>query len=298
MASTKRTKKRERRRGGLRVFAALFVCAALFLGYMYGSARVVHVRYATLHMRDLPAALEGLTLLYASDFDIKGAAEGRAAAKLMKRVAALNPDILLLGGDYISPTLWDALNGAEPTAHDGAFFAALSDFPARLGKFAVRGADDGAADAVARRMEAGGVRLLDDQIARLSFNGADFVLAGLAPDSEAAYALGREIAGGDFAILLSHSPGQFVRALTSDARDGGAWADLLLAGATHGGQMRVAGRTLLTLTEHERMHPEGWSKEGNAHLLISQGVGCEFANLRLGTRSEVHFITLRRSEGE
>ena len=70
---------------------------------------------------------------------------------------------------------------------------------------------------------------------------------------------------------------------------------MILAGGTHGGQMRIGDSTLLSLTERERSYLSGWRKEGGVFLLTSQGVGCEVADLRLNTAAEVHFITLRRA---
>ena len=72
------------------------------------------------------------------------------------------------------------------------------------------------------------------------------------------------------------------------------WCDLILSGHTHGGQMIVGKHSMLTLPPRKPGIPPGWSKESGVFILVSQGVGCEIADLRLGTEAQVHLITLRR----
>ena len=93
-------------------------------------------------------------------------------------------------------------------------------------------------------------------------------------------------------IALLHRPARIVDVQIAEARDGGQWADLALAGHTHGGQLRVAGRSMLSLDETEKRCIGGWYSEG-APLLVTQGVGCEGVNLRLGSQAEVWLITLK-----
>ncbi|HIS02934.1 MAG TPA: hypothetical protein IAA75_03385 [Candidatus Pullichristensenella avicola] len=305
MAGKKRAG-RKKRRLGLKIALALAVCVALFIGYMYTCTRIVHVRYATVFLRDLPEAFDGVTVLFVSDIDARSEADARAAAALMEDLSSLSPDILLLGGDYAGPGLWDAINGrgvddAEVAASAASarhvFLSSLADFPAPLGKFAVRAADDVLPGQLAQSMATGGVRLLDGETARVSLDGQTFALTGLSPDTDV-NAAAASVSAGECVIAFTHSPERFAAALTAEAAEGGPWADLLLAGGTHGGQMRLGERTLLTLTEHERRYLSGWRKEGDVFALTSQGVGCELTPLRLNTRAEVHYITLRRAEAQ
>ncbi|NLF28605.1 MAG: hypothetical protein GX592_11970 [Clostridiales bacterium] len=300
MASKKRFGRARRRRGGARVAVAVLLCALMFFGYMYAQSRIVFVRYATVYIGDLPAAFDGVTILFAADIDLKGPGEARAAAKLFDRLKMLKPDMLLLGGDYAGPRLLKRLNGdgeeeRAASARD-AFLTSLKDFPAPLGKYAVAAADDALPERLQGSMDAAGIRLLADASAEIHRGGASVAVVGLLPNSGKTASLAGKFSGRDCVIAVMHSPAEFARAVTADARDGGAWADLLLAGRTHGGQMRVAGRTLLELTEHERRCLSGWRKEGDAFLLTTQGVGCEAIDLRLNTQAEVHFITLKRAE--
>ena len=72
---------------------------------MHISASVVHVQYAQVYLQDLPAAFEGTKLLFVSDIHLMGVNTPQRAAKLMESLAQLQPDLLLLGGDYTSQSL-------------------------------------------------------------------------------------------------------------------------------------------------------------------------------------------------
>ena len=168
MAAKKRAG-RKKRRWGWKIALALLLLLALGLGGLYAAGRVVHVRYATVFLRDLPSAFEGTTILFVSDIDAHSARDARAAAKMMDALAALEPDVLLLGGDYAAPGLWETLNGmdmenaavaAQAASDRHLFFSALADFSAPLGKFAVAAAEDALPEQLAQTMAVGGVRLL------------------------------------------------------------------------------------------------------------------------------------------
>lgn len=301
--AVKKRKGKKKRRLGLKIALALFLCLALGVFFLYASSRVVHVRYATVYLRDLPAAFEGTTVLFASDLDIHSASGARASAAMMEALAPLQPDILLLGGDYTSLGLWETVNGMQPgdpavstaaASNRHLFFSALADFETRLGKFAVVAAEDVLPDQLAQSMQVGGVRLLDGETVSLSRDGQTLILAGLSPEGDAAQ-IAAAVRADDCVIAFTHTPDRFANALIAEASGGGAWADVILAGGTHGGQMRIGDSTLLSLTERERTYLSGWRKEGGVFLLTSQGVGCEVADLRLNTEAEVHFITLRRA---
>ena len=64
---------RKKRRWGWKIALALLLLLALGLGGLYAAGRVVHVRYATVFLRDLPSAFEGTTILFVSDIDAHSA---------------------------------------------------------------------------------------------------------------------------------------------------------------------------------------------------------------------------------
>ena len=114
--------------------------------------------------------------------------------------------------------------------------------------------------------------------------------------NETPYAdLGRAFSGDECVLVLSHNPSAYVGVRVAEARGGGAWADLVLAGHNLGGQIRLFGRTMRTLPPEEARCLAGWFYEGDLPMLVSQGLRCPGLPLRLGSRSEVWLLTLRRA---
>lgn len=298
--------RRPARNSALVLLAAVAVVFALLVGYMFVCARTVHIRFAAVTLEDLPAAFDGTKILYISDIDLFGANSTASAEKLFDRLAALQPDLLLLGGDYASPSLFERLNSVSGQT-DGAaerivkdrsgLLEILRDFPAPLGKYAVAGEADILPESLRLAMQSAGVSLLEDEAALITRGDDRIAVVGLRDaggDAPGLHGFSGSIAGDECVIVLAHNPAAFVGVQTSEAKDGGAWADLVLCGHTHGGQIVIGGRTVFQMSEYEQRYMSGWRREGGVAQLTSSGLGCTGANLRLGTEAEVHLITLRR----
>ena len=301
----KKSQKPKKGCGRRRIALAAVLLVALLLGGLYGwmalQARITHVRKAVVYLDDLPQALDGTTLLYISDLNIRGAGDARRTQRLMNKLNELQPDVLLLGGDYCGGKILDG----RPDADEGgqaaalAFLRSLSSFNAPLGKYAVAGEQDQVLSGLKEALSDGGVTLLDDGCATIEKSGGQLVLAGLSDVSEkrTPYSeIGGYFDGSECVIALTHNPSGYIGIRVAEARSGGAWADLVLAGHTLGGQIRAFGRTIYTLPEAEARCLGGWYYVGDLPMLVSQGVGCSGVLLRLGTQSEVWLLTLRRPE--
>ncbi|MBQ8507431.1 MAG: metallophosphoesterase [Clostridia bacterium] len=285
-----------------RLLPALLIALVLVggcLGWMHMQARVTHLRRAELYLPDLPSGMDGATLLFVSDLNIRNGSDARACARLMDKLAQTGPDMLVLGGDYSAPGLLDIINGSEGDAQDEAaeFIESLADFPAPLGKFAVAGENDTGNAGLEAAFAAAGIDFLDDEPAAIRRNGSEIVIAGLSDDSlnKTPYTqTGRYFSRDDCVIAVAHNPASYIDIRVNEARDGGAWADLVLSGHTLGGQIKLLGRTLRSYPPEVARCLGGWYYIDDLLMLVSEGVGCEGPMLRLGTRSEAWLLTLRR----
>lgn len=289
-------------------FLTIAALITLLLIVMYVNARTVHVRYTTVRLRDLPESFNGVRILFVTDVDMLGTNTAGSATALMDRLQALHPDMLLLGGDYASPSLFERLNSGDGQAGSAlerqinarsAWIHSLAAYNAPMGKYAVAGEADLVPESLRVAMEAAGVNLLEDEYVVLSRGNDRIGLVGLRETGTEMRNLS-PIAGKvhpeDCVLVLAHNPAAFVNIQTAEAEGGGSWADLVLSGHTHGGQINLLGRSALTLQEYEQKYLSGWRREGETVLLTSNGVGCTGANLRLNAPAEVHLITLIRGE--
>lgn len=270
---------------------------ALFIGWMIANASLLQLRRADAAVPDLPPAFEGRTILYLSDVDLCGLNTAERAADAVMRMQRLNPDMLVLGGDYNSPTLFETLNGradaeAMLRARE-AFFQALSGFSAPMGRYALLSADDRALGDPAGALRAAGFTVLNGDRRQFTLSGQRLWLVGVGSDVSNLDAAGRLFDRGECVICVAETPDLIPRIVTGEAADGGPWADMILAGHTHGGQILAFGRPVLSLTGIEQRFLSGWTRETGIPTLTTSGLGCEGLNLRLGTKPEAWLITLR-----
>jgi predicted MPP superfamily phosphohydrolase len=207
--------------------------------------------------------------------------------RLVERINAEEPDVVLLGGDYVG----GKMHGAA------IFYPVIADVVAPEGVYAVMGNHDsweGEDEARAGMAEAD-ITLLENDAVRLERDGSSVWVAGLedaytgSPDATAAASA---IEVHDFAMLVSHNPDVFAEQLQPTKE----YWDLAMAGHTHGGQISLFGMiSPFSPSKHGGRYLSGWKNEWDTDILVSNGIGTVTAPIRLLTRPEMHVITLRAS---
>lgn len=253
--------------------------AAYALGLQAGRPIVVATH-------DIPVARESgrppLRIAFASDFHAGATTDVRVLRAACGALADLAPDVLLLGGDFVS------VRGAD--IH--ALAPLLAEVPAPLGRFGVWGNHDLRANRpeVAAALRDAGVRLLDDETVTLASPHDDITIVGIDDP----------IRGDPDGALLDEATG--VRVLLMHAPDGVLAAgarhfDLALCGHTHGGQIVLPGGRIPYLPHGElsRTYPVGeyvLAADRARTLIVSRGVGCSTVPIRVGCAAEVHLVTI------
>ncbi|MBQ8109065.1 MAG: hypothetical protein IJ124_02730 [Clostridia bacterium] len=305
MAKTKKKNRKMGRTGRLTLtaFVALLLLLCLVMGGATINANIVHVMRAEVFINDLPESFENRTILFASDIDLCALNTPAKAGELFRGLQALSPDMLILGGDYASHSLLEILNNADPSLPGTSrqqrdrsdFFHYICDFNAPMGKYAIASPEDFEVDALASLMMECGVRPVFNDRVCISIGNDVLWLTGISEETANLNSAGRAFSRSDCVIVTAYSPTVIPMMLTSEAADGGQWADLVLCGHTHGGQVRLFDRDILQLNRVEQQYRAGWFIENGIPILTSQGVGCEGVNMRIGTNPEVWLLTLKRN---
>jgi predicted MPP superfamily phosphohydrolase len=254
------------------------------LARVFGArARVVTTSY---RVPLLPPGAPSLTIAYASDFHAGETTNPALLAAACDALRSAGPDLLLLGGDFVTH---DA-GAAAPLA------AELSRIPAPLGRFAVLGNHDWWADGpgVQRTLEAVGITVLMNRSARLPAPHDQVWICGLddhwsgRPDASAATG---EADG--LRVVLMHAPSGLLD--LGDER-----FELALCGHTHGGQLALPGGIPVIVPHGElsRRYARGRFDLGRGRtMLVSVGLGCVVLPLRLFAPSEIVVCQLVASDG-
>jgi len=223
-----------------------------------------------------------LRIAFASDFHAGPTTHPALFDTLLEQLRRERPDVLLLGGDYVS---FDAANMAVLRGF-------LEQARAPLGVYAVLGNHDvwnGSGEVVAA-LEAAGVEVLVNRnvalpapFGQVSICGIDDPWTG-APSAAAAFA-----GAGAVRIYLMHSPDGLWH--LEDER-----FDLGFAGHTHGGQIvRQNGAPLKRPSgPYSRKYSHGrYEIEDRGPLFVGRGIGCAGIPLRMNADPELLICSLR-----
>lgn len=231
-----------------------------------------------------PSARPGapLRIAFASDFHAGGFTDPRILAEACEMLAAMNPDVLLLGGDYVS------VRGADIRR----LAPLIAEIPAPYGKFGVLGNHDLRANygVIVAALERAGVHVMTNEHVQLGGPFADVSICGL---DDATYGaprgdLAMDGATGTRRVVLMHSP-QGLDAV-GDRR-----FDLALCGHTHGGQVRLpwGPAPYVPGAAINRRYCVGEFEMGcDGRLLVSHGVGCSGVPVRTFAPPEVHLCLI------
>jgi predicted MPP superfamily phosphohydrolase len=193
--------------------------------------------------------------------------------------AALAPDLVLFGGDYVNMQPFGG--GRVPPR---TIAAILSRLEAPLGRFAILGNHDYVYDerAVTDAMQDHGITVLDHARAGLQFQNHSVDVIGV-PDAQVtraeAYALLGGLARDKPTMVLAHDPVWFAHLP--------AGPHLMLAGHTHGGQIRLPGIGIVrTATKAPRRWIHGLVEERGQYLYVTSGIGTSGVPVRWGVPPE------------
>ena len=242
-------------------------------------ARVVHV---DIPLADLPAALNGFTLVQISDIHVGPTIKGDYVRAIVERVNGLNADLIAITGDVVDGRV----------EHLSEHTAPLAMLAARHGAFVVTGNHEyySGAEAWMAEFSRLGLHGLTNEHVVIEHNGAHLVVAGVTDYSAQAFdpdlrsdpraaLLGSP--AGIPRILLAHQPRS---AQAAEA----AGFDLQLSGHTHGGQF-WPWNLFVAL---QQPYTAGLHRQGRLWVYTSRGTGYWGPPKRFGAPSEITLLRL------
>ena len=274
-------------RRGFQISIAIIAALAVILAYGYGQTYALRVTDDTVVSDQLPPGFSGAKIVFAADFHC-GIFFGKGRMdEVVQKIDSLDPDIVILGGDYIE-------SGSN---YINQCFAALGKLKARLGVYAIMGNcdyQDGMAGDIRQAMADQNIKLLENSGVWIGQNlSADDLTSGririggiadiLRSNPNLEGALGGA-ATSDFTILVAHNPA--FRQI-ADPR-----IDLALAGHTHGGQITLFGLPL-SPTLWGQKYVSGLYKKDRTTIIVSNGIGTRLVPIRLFAQPEINLITLQ-----
>jgi predicted MPP superfamily phosphohydrolase len=270
------------RRKFLKSAAMTAMGGALGIGYGLMEAKWLHVVEVTLTVPNLPDPFKGKRVAFLADLHHGAYVPLHYIAHAVDMAQALNPDLILLGGDYPD-------RGVQYVA---PCIEELGRLHAPLGVYAILGNHDhydGCQPHVSAALHKARIPELTNRGLWVEHEGARFWLCGVddfwrgVQDLPAA--LG-DTTRDDAVILLSHNP-DYVEEI-DDPRVG-----LVLSGHTHGGQINIpviGAPVVPSLYGQKYVH--GLVQGPMAPVFVTRGIGTIIPPIRIACRPEIVLATL------
>lgn len=230
----------------------------------------------TEHTLPVPGLARPIVVLHLSDVHLR--VKDAWVERLAGLVADERPDLVALTGDVVT-------RGYTVEAVDH-LLAAIPAAP--LGRWAVMGNWEywgGAPRQVwTEHLDRHGITLLHDRsvdLGPIQLVGTDDALAG-DPDLDAAFSAVDPTLP---TMVLTHSPALFPALVRENVH-------LVLAGHTHGGQVRIPFLGPFFLPRGSGPYPWGWYEHGGAWMFVSRGLGWSVAPVRWRCPPEIARIRL------
>jgi len=252
------------------------------LAVALGAPTAVQVeRHAVTLSQSLGRASE-LRVGFAADFHAGPTTSLEVLRSAAHALQAEAPDLLLLGGDFVS---------LRPEYVDRVV-PLVARIAAPLGHYAVLGNHDywAGADRVAMALRDAGIELLTNRCVTLAEPFTNVSLCGLddhgsgRPDADAAFS-----AAGPVKLVLMHSPSGLLDLASHRF-------SVAFSGHTHGGQIALAGGRPVVVAHGalSRRYNQGrYDLAAGGTLLVSGGVGCTTIPIRINSPPAILVCTIR-----
>jgi len=249
-------------------------------GYSYWESGNLEIRTLSVALKGLPAGFKGCRVALLTDLHHSFFISREYIEKAVSLTNSLDPDIILLAGDYIN----------DDAAYIVPVMEELHKLHAPLGVFAVQGNRDIRVNRmlVSRELARNGIRELTNKGCWIERGGSRIWLCGMDdftlghPDAKAAL---KGASDGATILALTHNP-HFADFL-EDPR-----IMLVLSGHTHGGQINLPFLGRPFIPKGCGNYPAGLAQAPHTKVFVSVGVGSVFPPLRLGCPPEVALLTL------
>jgi uncharacterized protein len=245
----------------------------------------------TVELTRLSPALDGLRIAQVSDFHFEQYSEPSFVRHVVEEVNRLAPDLVMLTGDYVSEGPMPQAFGAKSSYPCAEILAGIA-CPQRwcvLGNHDVTIGQEIVTDA----LQSHGLPVLANAHVPFERNGARLWIGGVKdigksdPDLNLAAPRGLQTAN-EPVILMGHEPDYADQVV----KHGGV--DLMLAGHSHGGQVRFPLIGALYTPRLGRKYVQGlFHLQNDLQLYVNRGIGAVGVPFRLDCRPELTLITLR-----
>lgn len=275
----------------------LYVLATflILLTYSYLETKWIKVTTINIESHDIPNTFDGKRIVFVSDIHHGANLSIDRVKKLVLQINNLQPDIIILGGDYVS----------REEKYIVPVFAELGKLKSKFGVYAVLGNHDYFVngDLTKKMLLRNGIKLCNNKSYWIKIQHDRIKIGGVDDPDGSKQEIDSTITDvhkNNFCILISHRP-EYMKNMNTQL------VDLTLSGHTHGGQVTFLGLwapilpsdnglwAALTHTKDSQKYSYGLIHPKPTTLgYITSGIGTRSPHLRFFRRPEIVIFELKR----
>lgn len=267
----------------IKIWIILLICALLITSYSLYEPFCLEIKEYDILSNDIPEAFIDAKIAFLSDIHYGDMVKTEWVEHIVEQTNSLNPDIILLGGDYIT--------GDEALLDE--VFSILGKLKPAYGTFSVIGNHEWPYDRhYASAAIKNNITPVDKKLSRVFIGKDSLVIAGSEfylskmPDEKD---LNTRSSEKDFVMYLQHNPDY---AEVSD----NPRIDVMLSGHTHGGQVTLFGAFAPYLpTKTGQKYRSGRVDNSAFPVIVSNGLGVYKVPMRLGARPQIVVLNLKKN---
>lgn len=280
-----------------RLFFIIIVFFAIYVPLRsFYDLNTINIRKTEFHKKEIPDVLNNLRIVLISDIHADRYTDRRRVLKFVRKINATNPDLVLIGGDFIS----------SGPAYIDSVAEYLGKINSKYGIYSCVGDHDNWAyrndNARSRReiteaLAKQNIFMFDDtkrtlliDTAKIGITFATETYSKRITETLLDSLIDHTTENNDLTIMLVHQPREIaIREAVKKKYD------LILAGHTHGGQITFLFPFInLTPTQVETNRIKGDFYFGKTMMVITPGLGMSIAPIRYNSTPEVTVIDIKK----
>lgn len=260
-----------------------------------------------LEVGRVPADFDGFKIIQLSDLHLGSLTSVKKIDQVFKAASSLNPDLLLITGDYIqqdgvgiyyklasrNAKLWRKYRLGTRELANQLLGLLEKHFSCQIvGVFGNHDHHDGI-DTI-KRVLGKKIEFLQNSSTSIVINDSRLMLAGIDDFRFGKPCIKTTLEDGDesfMKILLAHNPDTVLLKNNEMLSD----VDLMLSGHTHGGQICMPFLGPIRTSTRQREHIKGLSKFGSMSVYVNNGVGHCVLPVRFLSRAEITVIEFKKT---
>ncbi len=276
----------------LGIFA--FIICALLLYSRYISTKGLIIKEYKIANEKITDNFHGLKIVHISDIHYGTTINKKELTNVVDKVNMLHPDVVVLTGDLLDDNIKPRGN------YEQELIEILSQINVSIGKYAINGNHDYAFENFNTIIEQSGFTNLNDSYDQIYKNGNNFILLSgiststygdkkveekLESTNEFLNSIPEEERDNIYKILLLHEPDIIddIESITFD---------LVLAGHSHNGQVRLPFIGALTTPEYAKKYYDEHYTIDQTELYISSGLGTSIIKFRFFNKPSINFYRI------